>query len=47
MKKGNTFITIKDHKKNFDNHPTVWLINPAENELGRITKLILEKSTKK
>ena len=40
---GNSFITIKDHKENFDNHPTVRLINLAKNELGRIRKLILDK----
>ena len=44
---GNSFITIKDHKENFDNHPTVRLINPAKNELGRISKLILGKINKK
>ena len=44
---GNTFITIKDHKENFDNHPTVRQINPAKNELGRISKLILDKINKK
>ena len=26
-----SFITIKDHKENFNNHPTVRLINPAKN----------------
>ena len=46
-KEGNSFITIKDHKENFDNHPTVRLINPAKNELGRISKLILDKINKK
>ena len=44
---GNSFITIKDNKENFDNHPTVRLINPAKNELGRISKLILNKIKKK
>ena len=44
---GNRFITIKDHKENFDNHPTVQLINPAKNKLGRISKLILDKINKK
>ena len=44
---GNSFITIKDYKENFDNHPTVRLINPAKNELGRISKLILDKINKK
>ena len=43
----NSFITIKDHKENFDNHPTVWLTNPTKNELGRISKLMLDKINKK
>ena len=32
---GNSFIAIKDHKENFDNHPTVRLTNHAKIELGR------------
>ena len=40
---GNGFIAIKDHKENFNNHPTVRLISPAKNELGRISKLKLDK----
>ena len=47
---GNSFIIIKDHKENFDNHSTISparLINPAKNELGRIRKLILDKINKK
>ena len=39
----NCFITLKDHKDNFLNKPTTRLINPAKNELGRISKVILEK----
>ena len=46
-KEDDSFITIKDHKENFDNHPTVRLINPAKNELGRISKLLLEKINQK
>ena len=38
----NCFITVKDHKKNFLNHPKVRLINPAKNELGRRSKTILD-----
>ena len=45
--KSNNFITIKDHKENFDNHPALRPINPARNELGRISKLILNKINKK
>ena len=36
------FITIKDYKENFLNHPQVRLINPAKNELGRISNTILD-----
>ena len=38
----NSFITLKDHKENFNNNPTVRLINPAINELGHISKAILD-----
>ena len=37
------FITLKDHKPNFLNNPKVRLINPAKNELGRISKSILDR----
>ena len=37
------FITLKDHTENFVNHPTIRLINPAENKVGRISKSILDK----
>ena len=39
----NCFFTIKDHKDSFANNPQVRLINPAKNELGRISKVILDK----
>ena len=34
---------MKDHKDNFQNNPTTRLINPAKNEIGRISKVILDK----
>ena len=34
---GNTFVTLKDHKENFTNHPTTRLINTSKNEIGRIS----------
>ena len=37
----NCFIAIKNHKENFLNYPKVRLINPAKNELGKISKTIL------
>ena len=39
----NCFITLKDHKKNSVNQPTTRLINPAKNDIGRISKSILDK----
>ena len=41
--KQNCFITLKDHKPNFQNNPTVRLLNPVKNELGQISKTILDK----
>ena len=37
------FITLKDHKPNFNNRPTCRLINPSKTEIGIISKKILEK----
>ena len=36
------FITLKDHKSNFRNNPQCRLINPAKNELGKISKKITD-----
>ena len=44
---GNSFITLKDHKENFTNHPTTRLINPSKNEIGRISKHILDQINSK
>ena len=41
--KQNCFIKLNDHKPNLQNNPTVRLLNPAKNELGRISKNILDK----
>ena len=43
----NCFVTLKDHKDNFLNHPTTRLINPAKNEIGRISKQILDQINSK
>ena len=37
------FITLKDHKDNFQNNPKCRLINPAKSEMGVISKQILER----
>ena len=35
------FITLKDHKNNFQNNPSCRLINPNKSEIGKISKKIL------
>ena len=39
----NAFIIVKDHKQGFPNQVKCRLINPASNQLGRISKRILDK----
>ena len=39
-------MTLKDHKPNFENNATSRLINPAKNEVGKISKVILENINK-
>ena len=41
------FITMKDHKDNFESRPSCRLINPAKSEMGRVSKQILQKITTK
>ena len=44
--KNTCFVTLKDHKENLLNNSAVPLINPAKNELGRISKAILDNISK-
>ena len=41
-----SFITLKDHKDNFQNNPTCHLINSTKSELGKVSKQILDKINK-
>ena len=43
---GNSLIILKDHKENFLNRPTTRLLNPVKNEIGRISKHILQNVNK-
>jgi hypothetical protein len=45
--KSQAFITLKDHKPNFQNKPTCRLINPCKSEIGKISKQILERINSK
>ena len=37
LAKKTAFITLKDHKENFENTPKCRLINPAKSDLGRVS----------
>ena len=37
------FLTLKDHKPNFQNVQTCRLLNPTKSEIGQISKKVLEK----
>lgn len=37
------FITLKDHKPAFDDHPTCQLINPSKSKMGVVSKHILDE----
>ena len=37
------FITLKDHKGNFNYNPKCRLINPAKSEIGKISKFYRDK----
>ena len=43
---GNSLITLKDYKEKFLNRPATSLLNPAKNEIGRISKHILQNINK-
>ena len=42
----NFFITLKDHKENFENNTKTRLINSAKNEISRISKVILRTTSR-
>ena len=42
FQKKQPFITLKDHKENFENNPKCRLINPSKTDIGKIAKQILE-----
>ena len=40
------FISLKDHKADFENNPKCRLINPAKSSLGKVSKSILDNINK-
>ena len=43
FQKREAFISIKDHKDNFQNNTKCRLINPAKSDLGKVSKKILTR----
>ena len=46
LSEGNTYITVKDHKKEFPEKPSFRLINPSKSEIGKNQYIILDKVNK-
>ena len=42
LAKLDTFITLKDHKENFNANPKCRLINSSKSDLGEITNFFIE-----
>ena len=40
--KPNAFVTLKDHKENFQSNPKCALINTAKSEIGKVSKFFIE-----
>ena len=47
MAQKEAFITLKDHKDDFNVNPKCRLINPAKSELGKVSKVIVENINSK
>jgi hypothetical protein len=43
MARKNAFVTLKDHKENFDTNPKCRLLNPSKSELGKVSKVVLDR----
>ena len=43
MAQPQAFISLKDHKEDFENNTKCRLINPAKSDLGKVSKTILDK----
>ena len=47
MARRDAFISLKDHKPNFNNSPACRLINPAKSDIGKVAKQIAPEHSKK
>ena len=47
MKETQTYITVKDHKEDFPHKISCRLINPSKSDIGKISKIILDRINQK
>ena len=43
LQKSEAYITVKDHKEGFPANPSFRLINPSKTDIGKVSKVILDK----
>ena len=43
MQESECYITVKDHKKDFSHKISCRLINPSKSDIGKLSKIILDK----
>ena len=43
MTQRKSYITLKDHKENFQSNPKFRLIKPSKTELGKVSKVVLDE----
>ena len=46
MAKQECFLTLKNHRKDYETNPKYCLLNPTKSQLGKISKQILQKINK-
>ena len=46
LSEANAYITVKDQKEEFPEKPSFRLIKPSKSEIGKISKIILDKVNK-
>ena len=46
LQNSEAYITLKDHKDDFSTKPSVRLINPSKTDIGKVSKILLERINK-
>ena len=46
MHESQCYITVKDHKEDFPNKISCRLLNPSQSDIGKISKIIIDKNNK-